>query len=223
MTRFRSNGRLPRIRTIVVVWVLGFMARPVVASSILQFTFDELNDHADLIIEGRVVASQSRIDEPGGQIATYVRIAVLERLKGPDVGSELELRFSGGTVAGLSLEIADMRLPVVGEVGIYFVESLRERQVHPLVGWSQGHFVELNDTTTGRPGVFTAEGKAVLGIGRDVSVARQRQVVPGTGTALEVQVEGAGVAPQAALAVSEFKDRIRRNIAALAADPVAKP
>jgi hypothetical protein len=203
--------------------MLGFTTLPVVASSILQFTFDELNDHADLIVEGRVVAAESRV-EPGGQIATYVRIAVLERLKGPDVGSELELRFAGGSVAGLSLEIADMRLPAVGEVGIYFVESLLERQVHPLVGWSQGHFVELNDPTTGRPGVFTPEGKAVLGIGRDISLTRRRQVVPGTGTALEVQVEGgAAVAPQSALAVSEFKDRIRRSIAAVAADPVARP
>lgn len=209
------------LRTVVLL-ALGLVATPALASSVLQFSFDELCDHADVIIEGRVVAAQSRIDAPGGQIATYVRIAVIERLKGPNVGAEIELRFAGGTVGDLTMEIADMRLPVVGEVGIYFVESLVERPVHPLVGWSQGHFLALNETKTGRPGVFTPEGKAVVGIGRAGSVARQRQVIPGTGTALEVQVGGAGVEPPSALAVSEFKERIRRNIAPPAADPAAE-
>ena len=197
-------------------------ATPVVASSVLQFTFDELNDHADLIIEGRVVAAQSRVEYPGGRIATYVRIAVLERLKGPDVGSEVELRFAGGTVGGLSLEIADMRLPAVGEVGIYFVESLRERQVHPLVGWSQGHFLERNDKKTGLPGVFTPAGKAVLGIGRAASVVQRRPVLSGTGTALEVLTEDAPTASRPAMSATEFKDTIRRTVAALATSQAAK-
>jgi hypothetical protein len=198
-------------------------ATPVVASSVLQFTFDELNDHADLIIEGRVVAVQSRMEDPGGQIATYVRIAVLERLKGPDVGSEIELRFVGGTVEGLSLEITDMRLPAVDEVGIYFVESLRERQVHPLVGWSQGHFIEQNDDETGQTGVFTAAGEAVTGIRSDVTVVQRRQVLPGTGTALAVLTRQASSASQPAMKAAEFKNTIRRAVAGLVTSQEARP
>ncbi len=196
-------------------------ATPVFASSVLQFTFDELSDHADLIIEGRVMSVESRVENPGGRIATYVRIAVLDHLKGPDVGPELELRFAGGTVAGLSMEIADMVFPVVGETGIYFVESLRERQINPLVGWSQGHFLEQSDEKTGLPGVFTPAGKAVLGIRSAASIVQQRQVLSGTGTALGVLVENVLVedAPSAsrpAMSTTEFKDEIRRRVATLA-------
>jgi hypothetical protein len=115
-----------------------------------------------------------------------------------------------------------MRLPAVGEVGIYFVESLRERQVHPLVGWSQGHFLERNEEKTGPPGVFTPAGKAVLGIGSDASVVQRRRVLPGTGTALEVQTEDAPAASRPAMSATEFKDTIRRTVAALAPRPEAK-
>jgi hypothetical protein len=36
-------------------------------------------------------------------------------------------------------------MPERGEKGIYFVESLQRRQAHPLYGWSQGHFVVVED------------------------------------------------------------------------------
>ncbi len=38
-----------------------------------------------------------------------------------------------------------MQMPEVGEQGIYFVESLQRRQVHPLYGWAQGHFLVVAD------------------------------------------------------------------------------
>lgn len=217
-----SRGRASALR-IALLWASSCLATPVMATSVLQFTFDELCDHSDVIIEGRVVAVESRVDAPRNQIATYVRIQVLDRLKGASVGSELELRFAGGTVGSLSLEIADMRLPAVGETGIYFVESLMERPVHPLVGWSQGHFIELDDKRAGRPGVFTTSGNAVVAIGRDISAGLQRQVVPGSGTALGVQVEDARLAPENALAVNDFKNQIRRSMASLRARQAPKP
>jgi hypothetical protein len=40
-----------------------------------------------------------------------------------------------------------MQLPQEGEHGIYFVESLERLQVHPLYGWSQGHFIVEHDAT----------------------------------------------------------------------------
>jgi len=194
--------------------VLALVAAPVAATSVLQFSVDELADHADLVIEGRVVSAESRIETPGGKIATYVRIAVLDRIKGPDVGAELELRFVGGTVGDYTLEIADMLMPVVGETGIYFVESLRERQVNPLVGWSQGHFTEQVDPQNGRRGVYTPAGRAVSGISAGAAGAQQRQVVPGTGTALGVVVEEGLTPSRPAMSVADFKAEIRRRVAA---------
>lgn len=207
-------------RALLITGVLALLSTPAVATSVLQFSFDELVDHADLIIEGLVVSAESRVESPDGQIATYVRIVVQDRIKGPDVGAELELRFVGGTVAGNTLEVSDMLMPAVGESGIYFVESLRERQVHPLVGWSQGHFLTRNDDQAGRPGVFTPAGRAIVGISHAASVLQPRRVLPGNGVARGVLVDDApSPSPppsRAAMSVAEFKTEIRASIAALA-------
>jgi hypothetical protein len=211
-------------RTLLGAGALALLATPVFATSLLRFSFDELADHASLIIEGWVVSAESRVESPDGQIATYLRLVVLDRIKGPAVGAELELRFAGGTVAGQTMEFADMVLPAVGETGIYFVESLHERQIHPLVGWSQGHFVERIDRQTGLPGVFTPSGRAVSGISTDASAPQQRQLLSGTGAALGVLVEDdASPSRPPAMSASEFKEAIRRALGADAPAPGATP
>ena len=207
------------IRHLVVTLILCLSTDPVAATSVRQLTFAELCDHSDLVIEGRVVAAEAREDGLGGGIGTYIRIEVLDRLKGPDVGAELELRFAGGTVAGHSLTISDLRIPEVGEVGIYFVESLRERHINPLVGWSQGHFLELVDEQTGLPRVFTPDKRAVLGVGSSASSLPQRQILSGDGTALEVQVAAARGPSQAAMSAIDFKTLVRQGIAARGTPP----
>ena len=223
MSQPRSNCPRSWTRTLLIACVLAFAASPVAATSVLQFSFDELVDHADLIIEGWVVSAESRVESPEGRIATYVRIVVLDRIKGPHVGAELELRFVGGTVGDYTMEVSDMVMPVAGETGIYFVESLRERQVNPLVGWSQGHFLERIDGQTGQPGVFTPAGKAVAGISHASSVAQQRQVLPGTGSALGVLTEDVPSPSRPAMSATEFKNEIRQSIAALAPGQQVKP
>ena len=223
MSPTRENPPRSWTRTLLIAGALALMATPVMATSVLQFSFDELVDHADLIIGGRVVSAESRVESPDGRIATYVRIVVLERIKGPDVGAELELRFVGGTVGGITLEVSDMVMPVVGETGIYFVESLRERQVNPLVGWSQGHFLERTDGNTGRPGIFTAAGKAVVGISHAASVVQRRQVLPGTGSALGVLTEDAPSPSRPAMSATDFRNEIRRSVGALAPGQPVKP
>jgi hypothetical protein len=199
---------------LLIGWALALMATPVTATSVLQFSVDELSDHAALVIEGRVLSAEPRVESPGGKIATYVRIAVLDRLKGPDVGNEIELRFVGGTVGAHTLEVSDMLMPAVGETGIYFVESLHARQVNPLVGWSQGHFTERVDPQTGRRGVYTPAGRAVLGIRATGAGAQERQVLPGTGTALGLLVEEGLTPARPAMSAADFKAEIRRRVAA---------
>ena len=63
----------------------------------------------------------------------------------------------------VTMAVSDMQVPQVGEHGIYFVESLVRSQVHPLYGWSQGHFiVETDDTGTDR--VMTSRKQSVIGV-----------------------------------------------------------
>jgi len=217
------NSSRPSLRALLIAGALALAATPVAATSVLQFSFDELADHAALVIEGRVVSAESRVESPGGRIATYVRIAVLDRLKGPDVGAEIELRFAGGTVGDYTLEVSDMVMPVVGETGIYFVESLVTQQVNPLVGWSQGHFTERVDPQTGRRGIYTPAARAVFGISTAATGAQQRQVLPGTGTARGVIVEEGLTPSPPAMSVADFKAEIRRRVAARPPTPGKAP
>jgi hypothetical protein len=213
VTRLRIAARFLPVAAVLCALLVAVPAR-LPATSVLQFSFAELCAQAELIVEGRVLSADARADDLGGGIGTYVRIRVLDRLKGPDVGTELELRFSGGTVAGHTLSLADMRIPAVGETGIYFVESLTQIQAHPLVGWSQGHFLELVDGATRVPRVFTPAGRAVLGIAATGSGARQRQVLSGSGAAAEVELAAPRAPMQAAMRVSDFKTRVRQTVVA---------
>jgi hypothetical protein len=197
--------------------LVATVALPVVAASVRQLAFAELCDRADLIIEGRVVTSDARNEGPGRGIRTYVRVEVLDRLKGPAAGTEIELRFAGGSIAGRTMSVGDMRIPAVGEVGLYFVESLDRTQIHPLVGWDQGHFLEQLDEATGAAGIYTPSGRAVLGIGADASRTQPRPVQSGHGMALEVEVAGAGGDSRQPMSVQAFKKRVREVLAVQAA------
>ena len=53
---------------------------------------------------------------------------------------------------------------MVGEIGIYFVESLGRAQVHPFHGGPQGHFLVVPDPSTGEEQVFTLDRKPVVGV-----------------------------------------------------------
>jgi hypothetical protein len=213
MDRCPVIRRPDRLRHLLIAVTLSIAALPGAATSIMQFTFAELSDHASLIIEGKVIAAVAREDGLGGGIGTYVRIRVLDRLKGSDVGPEIELRFAGGTVADRTLQFADMVIPKLGETGVYFVESVDSYQINPLVGWSQGHFVEIADAQSGLRRVYTPDRRAILGIGGGPG-AQEQQVLSGSrGTALEIQLaKKRGRSPQA-MNSTGFKDFIRRDIA----------
>jgi len=144
---------------ILVVWLAILPAR---ASTVLEMSFQEVVDHAELVFEGRVRAVDARRDAEG-MIHTWVEFDVLEVLKGEHPSSALTLRFLGGTVGTQRLEVTDLQLPQVGETGFYFVESLTRPQVNPLVGWSQGHFL-IEPRADGQPGVLSAHHEPVLAV-----------------------------------------------------------
>lgn len=187
------------------------------ASTVKQLTFEELCGGAEFIFEGRPIESETREDDSHYGFGTYIRFEVLDRLKGPDVGGEIELRFSGGTLGSRRLSIADMRLPKVGEVGVYFIESLEERLVNPILGWSQGHFVELIDET-GRKGIYTPGHSAVLAVQAETpplqSAAKSSQLktASGKGVAKGILVSSSKTPSVAALSVRAFKDHISNSV-----------
>jgi hypothetical protein len=147
------------------------------------------------------------------QIHTYVTFRILDIIKGNYPQDTLILRFLGGTVGNVTMGVSDMVLPEPGEHGIYFVESLKRMQVHPLYGWSQGHFLVRPDKT-GTNRVLTRSRVPVTAVVRNRS---DKQTDPGTeaaiplskGIARGVIAEENDVAREA-LSTDEFKRDLKK-------------
>ena len=130
-----------------IVSLLTFIILPAgiaKATVILEVSFDEVVQGAEFIFEGRVVSKETRPSPIGGTPFTYFTFQIMDVIKGSFPGNTIELGFMGGTLNDLTLEVEGMRMPEVGEKGIYFVESL-DQQVHPLYGWRQGHYLVVTD------------------------------------------------------------------------------
>jgi hypothetical protein len=132
------------------------------ASSVEQVSMAEVTKGSELIFRGQVLDTRG-VREGTTAIFTRVTFQVLEIYKGPKVANQIELDFMGGKLGTLELNVADMRFPRVGESGIYFVESLKRRQVHPLYGWQQGHFL-ISKGPSGTERVHTVYDKPVTSI-----------------------------------------------------------
>ncbi len=175
------------------------------ATSVLQITFEELCQQAGLIFEGRVIAVDARKNDRSPDIWTYVTFDVIDVIKGPSVGDEIELAFMGGTIGDVGLQVASMQFPKLAETGIYFVESLARRQVNPLLGWTQGHYlVEPDEFGTKR--VFTHARRPVRAI---EPKPQSSQAGLSRGTPLGLGVGSAGAR---AITANEFIESISHNL-----------
>lgn len=128
----------------LLTFVLGcFLANCLLATSIQKFTFEELVERSQLIIEGRVVSVLPLTK--GNLVYTRVLMEVHDVLKGDNPGEFIELDFLGGEVDGNALNVSGQVIPFAGERGFYFIEDKSGNSVNPLLGWSQGHFRILTD------------------------------------------------------------------------------
>jgi len=173
------------------------------ATSVRQVTLQEMIDTCEFVFEGRVVEIAPRLAPDGNKISTYITFEIIEIIKGNHPGGRIELSFLGGTVGDLTLEISGMHLPELGEKGIYFVESLRRRQVHPFYGWDQGHFL-IREGPDGAERVTTQSMKPVLGL--DSGLLRNlNSLSSGVASGVSISDEAA----EKGLTVGEFKQRLR--------------
>ena len=178
------------------------------ASTVIQVTIQEMVNTSEFVFEGRVIGQDSIRPEGSNNIFTRVTFAVSDVIKGGYDASTVSLYFMGGTIGTLTLSISDMQIPKNGERGIYFVESIESRQVHPLYGWNQGRFLILNDRD-GNPRVHTAQGKPIRSVGK-IATPAVAAVLDGTvDAALGLEVEADPAEGGSALTPAAFKQRIR--------------
>lgn len=132
------------------------------ASSVKEVTMEEMLNTCQLVFEGNVISIEAQ-QKYSKRIHTFVTYKIQEIIKGDYPDDTITLSFLGGTVGDVSMVVSDMQFPKVGEHGIYFVESLDRPQVHPLLGWSQGHFI-IEADETGVDRIMTSRKQPIAGL-----------------------------------------------------------
>ena len=190
---------------------------PTSAASVRQTSVGEMLDTCELIFEGEALATGVEESEDGRHLFTWVDFAVLDVVKdpsGPSLGPRLRLHFLGGALGDRVVQVGGMKVPEVGERGLYFVESLARRQVHPLCGWDQGRLRMLRDPV-GVLRIVSADGRPVMGLqpGGAGSAIQRRSTALSEGVARELQLDaGAGLGD--ALSAADLKAQLRSWLAA---------
>lgn len=138
--------------------IISFGAR---ATSVLQHDMKEVAQLSGLVFQGQVSGLKS-YRESNGTIYTEVNFDIHEVIKGNYPSSSITLRYLGGTVDGMTMNVIDSDIPDFGQLGIYFVAKGHENLMHPLSGWGQGHYV-LKKTSAGTR-VFSSSGRAITHI-----------------------------------------------------------
>lgn len=208
--------RHPRAWLLTVSLLLTLASLPIHhlhATSLFSMSIDEVASEAELVFEGTVIDRQSRVEFATGIIHTYITFSVTDVIKGNYTGDQLELRFTGGEVNGEIVEVSGLTLPDASEQGIYFVESLDRDLVNPLLGWSQGHYLivdqdgELQVTTNDHRPITSVQARAEV----PAALRRPQQIVDGKHAAATgvVTRDASALSVQRPLTPAQFKTRIR--------------
>lgn len=212
-----KRNRLARTARALCATVLLAVSALAGASTLLRVSVDELTQRAEFVFEGEVVSVQAQRSGARGMISTFVTFNVIDTIKGSASVESIELKFLGGNLEGERLEVNGSRIPELGERGVYFVESLTQDLINPLLGWSQGQYliqtedgVEQVTSVNARPIVSVAAPRsaaaAASGTATARSAARLRVAAePTVAEGLNAGVRGSdeGLSPRA------FKKQIR--------------
>ena len=193
---------------IAIFMVLSLPAR---ATTILSMEIDSLANDAEFIFEGRVVDRQALLDSATGIIHTYVTFSVDDIVKGEYGGDLLELKFTGGEYNGQIVQVSGLRIPQLGEEGIYFLESLSQDLINPILGWSQGHCIVVEEN--GERVVNTADKTPVTDIQSmanvPAAIKKPLDLIEGNSdSAAGVVTRVDAISAQPAMTAEEFKSRI---------------
>jgi len=109
------------------------------------------------------------------------------------------------------VQVSGLRIPEDGEQGIYFVESVSRDLINPLIGWSQGHFVIVDDNGDRR--ISTADDKPVTQVQSVAAIPsaikKPQGIIEGdSDVAAGVSTDSNPIRIDRALSVPQFKAQI---------------
>ena len=202
-------------RNTLVGLVLTMFCASLNATTILGMDIDQVAQDAEFIFEGEVLLRETRQESGTGIISTYVTFSVIDVVKGDYDADSVELKFMGGVFNGQIVEVSGLTIPKLGEQGIYFVESINRNLINPLLGWSQGHFIIVEDD--GERRVSTVDDKPVTEVQAvsaiPTTIKKPQAIIEGKGeVAAGIVTETSPIMINRALSVDEFKSRILQII-----------
>lgn len=162
-----------KLKLIVLLSAVAALTVNVRATSVIEPTFDELVDQAQVIFEGNVSDVKSQWIGEGAEraIVSYVTFKVDDSVKG-NAGQTYTIRMLGGTVGDETMEVADAPRFHIGDKDILFVQN-NGSQFVPLVGIMHGRF-HVRRNTAGAEVITDDKEKPVRNLkrlGRESSVA----------------------------------------------------
>ncbi|MBN2702149.1 MAG: hypothetical protein JXR29_11945 [Methylothermaceae bacterium] len=187
--------------------VIAFWLATATATSVREVSLDEMLARAELVFEGEVTHLEVKETPHHHRPFTQITFRVLDVIKGREELSTVTLDFLGGQIGDKRLQVSDMDYPELGEHGIYFVESLQRRQVHPLYGWSQGRFLTTVDEA-GQLHIRTADGDPVVRLEFD---SASEPTGLSRGIAKGVFTRGDALSKEA-ISLDDFKRRLRQQL-----------
>ena len=200
---------MPFMRGTVPIWAMCVSGLLVLtranATTVVPPTFEEMADRADLVFVGKVVGSQAewRVAGTNQAIFTLVEFHTEEILKGT-VAESVSLRFLGGTVGGVTLEVVAVPKFKAGDRVLLFVEG-NGVLFCPLVGVYHGKFGVRKDDKSSRDIVFMHDGKPL----RDVA-----EIGAGEGARDGAERARLSIPPEREpMSLGDFKARIRSHLA----------
>lgn len=189
-------------------WIAGFVILALLsmiggnrmrAVSVLPPNFTELVTGATQIARVRVIEITVRWDESaqGPVIHTYVKAETLNAIKGVSQGT-ITLRFLGGQIGDVSMQVADMPEFEVGQAYILFIAG-NHQAFCPLLGVMHGSYPLVLDAATQSERVTRSNRQPLASID-DVALPLIQSNHPA------FRPSGGG------LTVGEFEAAIRREI-----------
>lgn len=200
-----------RLGSGLLLLCLAGISQYTLATTIRSMDIDAVAQQAELIFEGEVLQHDTQVNSTSGIVSTYVTFEVRDVVKGDYNGTQLELRFTGGSHNGQAVHVSGLRIPEIGEQGIYFVESVARDLINPLLGWSQGHFVITDQD--GERRVTTVDERPVTDVTpvADIppSIKKPLGLIEGIGEAAAgVMTDSSSLRVERAMTVNDFKARI---------------
>ena len=149
MNRRRREAKIPILLALAAAALAG-AASPAAASTFVAVTTEDLVRTSASIVEGEVLAVQSRWTADGRIIVTDATVRVSSTLAG-EAAPVVRVKTFGGTVGGFTVEAHGFPTFRAGERVLLFLEPDTEAGRLRVNGYQQGHY-----RVVGGPGAETA-------------------------------------------------------------------